>query len=177
MTSYSAGARGRLKTRARALSPQATANPRTGNTITLGLRSTLLLYIYIYYSILHTLCTCLWGCNALSQRGIGQRGLPTANPRTERGNLHLRGLDSSGCLVAGGGIPRSVGNFPEIQTQRFLACEFSVCGLAVLPIRDVRVGNRWSACARAIGDSYMSRLRTPLVKKTKIKIKPTINDE
>ena len=46
----------------------------------------------------------------------------TANPRTN--NLHLRGFDSSIFLILRGGIPRSKGNLPETQTQRFLACEF-----------------------------------------------------
>ena len=41
------------------------------------------------------------------------------------------GFDSSGFLVLRGGIPRSMGSFQEIQSQRFLLCGFLVCWLTV----------------------------------------------
>ena len=53
----------------------------------------------------------------------------TANPRTR--NLKFRGLDSLTFLIIMGGIPRYLGYFPEIWTQRFVVCGFFVCGLAV----------------------------------------------
>ena len=52
-----------------------------------------------------------------------------ANPRTN--NLDFQGFDSVRVSILRPGISRSIENFPEIQTQRFLVCGFLVCGLAV----------------------------------------------
>ena len=46
-------------------------------------------------------------------------------------NLDLTRIHSSRFLILRGGIPRSKGNFPEIQTQRFLVCGFLVFGFTV----------------------------------------------
>ena len=80
------------------------------------------------------------GTHLLGIRGttLGGRSvwMASINPRTK--NLYFRGCDDSGrFLILRGGIPRSIGNLPEIQTQRFSACGFVACGLAVLP----RVGS------------------------------------
>ena len=42
----------------------------------------------------------------------------TVNSRTK--SLDVRGADSSVLLILRGGIPRSIGNFPETHSQRFL---------------------------------------------------------
>ena len=53
----------------------------------------------------------------------------TVSPRTK--SLDWRGFGSSGFSISRGGMPRSSGNLPDLQTQGFLVCGFSVCGLAV----------------------------------------------
>ena len=52
----------------------------------------------------------------------------TADPQTL--NLEFQGFDS--VRVLRGGNLRSMGDFPGVQTQRFLVCGSLVCGLAVL---------------------------------------------
>ena len=54
----------------------------------------------------------------------------TASPRTE--NPGSQGSDSVRFSILRGGIPRSVGNFPDVWTQRFLVCH--------LPERGIRKG-------------------------------------
>ena len=51
----------------------------------------------------------------------------TANPRTK--NLDLTRFDSNMFLNLRCGIPRSTGNFPEIESQPCLVCGFLACGL------------------------------------------------
>ena len=55
----------------------------------------------------------------------------TANLRTK--TLDCRGLDSSRIWILRGGIPRSVGNFPETPSQRILAGIILVGRLGVHP--------------------------------------------
>lgn len=44
----------------------------------------------------------------------------------------VEGFDFEVVLVLRGGVPRSLGDFPDILAQRLLLCGFSVCGLPVL---------------------------------------------
>ena len=53
----------------------------------------------------------------------------TVSPLTK--DLDFRGLDSGRFISFRGGNPKFMGNFPELQNQRFLVCEFLVCGLTV----------------------------------------------
>ena len=43
--------------------------------------------------------------------------------------LDFGGLTTSRFSTSKGGIPRPIGSFPEVQSQRFLVCGFSVRGL------------------------------------------------
>ena len=43
----------------------------------------------------------------------------------------LRGSESGSFLFMRGGLLRSMGNFPEKNSRRFLVCGFSIRGLAV----------------------------------------------
>ena len=77
----------------------------------------------------------MWGAH---RRGNHQ----TAHRQTK--NLDIRGFDSSRFLILREGIPASMGKFPEIQTQRFLACGFYVCGLTQLTLlRPISVLRFW----------------------------------
>ena len=53
------------------------------------------------------------------------------NPRAK--NLDFRGFESSRLLMFRGGISRSIGNVPEIWTQRFAVWGSLVCGLTEVP--------------------------------------------
>ena len=57
-----------------------------------------------------------------------ERQRDAANPRAE--NLELRVFESVILIILRGGIPRSMWDFPEIRTLRFLACGFLVHGMA-----------------------------------------------
>ena len=90
----------------------------------------------------------------LEQHGLGDAiGLPqreavrVGGSQTHRESAKLRiwnlwALTSSDSLLVRGGIPRYVGHFLEIWTQRFLIRGFLVCGLAVAESRMYFGGNQ-----------------------------------
>ena len=59
---------------------------------------------------------------------IGTGFMRMANPCTKI--LDFRGFDSSIILISRGGIPRPIGNFPEISSQRILVGRLGVRYLA-----------------------------------------------
>ena len=98
------------------------------------------IYIYIYiYSLERGAWPCVRACDVIwagewagwqaGGRAGGQAWTPTANLRTKI--LDFRGIDSSIILVLRGGIPRPMGNFPEIKSQPILVWIILVGRLSV----------------------------------------------
>ena len=59
----------------------------------------------------------------------GRARVPGSVMQTE--SLEFGGFDRSRFLFSRGGIPRSLGNFTAILTQRFLVCGLLVCGVTI----------------------------------------------
>ena len=66
----------------------------------------------------------------------GHRGYPRPSPESAVGShsesLDFGGFDASRCLFVRGEIPRPIGNFRELLTQRFLVYGFLVCELPIM---------------------------------------------
>ena len=88
-----------------------------------------------------------------SGRELGRGGGAWGATLSPQHNLEFGRFDSGRFLTLRGRIPRSIGSFPEIQTQGFLVCEFLVCGLAVRGGRGVRGCRIKEGCKGAKGRS------------------------
>ena len=76
------------------------------------------------HAYIHCLCVCFWQTWPFRLPEAPMVSSPAKN-------LEFRGFDSSRLAILRGGIPRSIGDLPEVRSQRFLVYGFLACGLNV----------------------------------------------